>query len=111
MALVGENHPAWKGGRVVTKKGYVLVTRKGHPRADKKSGYVFEHIVTMEENLGRYLYPGENVHHKNGVRDDNRIENLELWVTMQPTGQRAKDLVKWAKEILAKYNDPKIVGS
>jgi len=59
----------------------------------------------MEEMLGRYLLPGENVHHRNGVRDDNRRENLELWVTPQPTGIRGVDALPWALEIIARYGD------
>lgn len=82
-----------------------------------KSGYVcrytpgsigkmeFEHRVVMESILGRALTSSENVHHINGVRDDNRPENLELWSTSQPYGQRVSDKVAWAREILARYED------
>jgi len=73
-----------------------------HPRAGK-GNYVFEHIVVMEQILERYLLPAETVHHRNGIRDDNRPENLELWTRPQPTGIRVSDAVAWAREILALY--------
>jgi len=100
----GASNSNWKGGRTRHKRGYLMTRVPGHPRASTGNGnYVFEHVLVMEEMLGRYLLPDENVHHRNGVRDDNRPENLELWTSPQPAGIRASDAVAWAREILARH--------
>lgn len=77
--------------------------RPDHPNADK-AGHVPEHRIVMSSFLGRPLRPYENVHHKNGLRADNRIENLELWLSSQPKGQRVQDLLSWAREIVNTYD-------
>ena len=99
----GENHPAWKGGKWTNASGYVVVVARPNEPGQTKDGYILEHRRAMQDHLGRALHPGETVHHINGIRDDNRLENLELWVCRQPGGQRVEQLVEWAKEILATY--------
>ena len=57
----------------------------------------------MEQHLGRPLGKGETVHHRDGNRSPNTIDNLELWTGAQPSGQRAADLLAWAEEVVARY--------
>ena len=89
----------WKGGRIKDKHGYVLIWKPEHPNC-KTAGYIHEHRFVMSEYLNRPLNREENVHHKNGIRDDNRLENLELWTRSQPYGQRQEDLIEYYKKFL-----------
>jgi hypothetical protein len=101
-----ENHN-WKGGRIKTSQGYILIHSPEHPNK-KSHGYVLEHRLVMESLFGRYLTSDEEVHHKNGIRDDNSPENLELWVKSQPSGQRVEDMIDFCYSFLKKYSPEKI---
>ena len=93
----GSRNGNWRGGRRKSSYGYIMICSPDHPYKNKR-GEVFEHRLVMEQHIGRYLKPYEVVHHINGIRDDNRLENLEL--TDIHEHQRSKHL----KGFRDKYN-------
>ncbi len=106
----GESNANWRGGRTTHKRGYVMVWVPEHPRGTR-SNYVFEHILVMEVSIGRSLIGGESVHHRNGVRSDNRMENLELWTRPQPTGIRVQIATVWARNTIELYDNREVISS
>lgn len=76
----GDKHPMWKGGETATKDGYIKILVKAHPMSDCY-GYVLRSHVVMEKIIGRFLEPGEVVHHLNHIRTDDRPENLRLIIS------------------------------
>jgi hypothetical protein len=100
----GENHGNWRGGRWVHHTGYVYIVKRGHPNANKR-GHIPENIFVMSEYLGRPLdTKTESVHHKNGIRSDNSISNLELRCRYHGYGQTIQDTVAYAVNILRRYS-------
>lgn len=92
--LTTENNPNWSGGRRMHAGGYVylLLDRSDPMRVMSDcDGYAFEHRIVMARYLGRPLSASETVHHRNGNRADNRLENLELWIGNHGNGQRQRD--------------------
>lgn len=88
----GPKSPFWKGGRAKKQGGYVAIYSPNHPNAVYGGGqgdarYVLEHRLVMEKHLGRYLERWEEVHHRNGIKDDNRLENLELVINQKHFGK------------------------
>ena len=76
--LQNNKHPNRKHGKIINPAGYILVFCPNHPSVSNNTYYIMEHRLVMEKYLGRYLERNESIHHINGNKQDNRIENLEL---------------------------------
>lgn len=96
----GSLHKGWKGGVVRNRAGYIEVYCPNHPHQRKHTKYVLQHRLVMEEHLGRFLAKSEVVHHKNGDKTDNRIENLELFSSNAEhlAATLKGNVPKWTKE-------------
>jgi hypothetical protein len=107
IRLYGDPHKTKNrknGTGTINCAGYKQLWKPGHPCADKR-GLIMEHRLVMSNMIGRPMTKDENVHHKNGIKTDNRPENLELWNKGQPSGQKVIDVFERAQKILQKYEN------
>jgi hypothetical protein len=96
--MTGSNSPLWRGGITIDGWGYRKISVGGGKR-------IHEHRVIYEQHYGVKLKPYQNIHHINGDKKDNRIENLELWDTSQPAGQRVEDKINYYFKLVEDYKD------
>ena len=91
-----------KGSGYIDNSGYKIIYNMTHPNS-MKSGKILEHVLIMSNHLSRAIRKDESIHHKNGIRHDNRIENLELRCSHHGRGQTVEDIIEWAKEAFKDY--------
>ncbi|KKN90816.1 hypothetical protein LCGC14_0223990 [marine sediment metagenome] len=101
FAPCGEDNPVWKGGKTIHEDGYIQIRCTTHPRAHQ-SGYVFEHILVMEEHLGRYITLDEKIHHIDYDKSNNNIGNLALLESRSAHNKIVKSLYNLIPKLLDK---------
>lgn len=99
------NRKGIRNGFAYGEENETKLDKDGYIRIRINGKFILEHRYIMSKYLDRPLNSNESVHHKNGIRDDNRLENLELWIKSHPSGQRVIDKLNWAKQILEQYNN------
>lgn len=100
---IGAVNPGWKGGKYITPGGYRYILTPGHPRKSggtKARPYIPEQVLVMEKSLGRFLTPLEVVHHKDGVKLNNDISNLQLLASERDHQTYEQGLCLFAKQLL-----------
>ena len=105
-ATSGENNYQWNGGKFISQ-GYVYILSKGHPNASKIKPYIGEHRLVMEKHLGRYLKKSEVVHHIDGNKSDNRIENLQLFKSNNEHRKMEEEIMSYVKEKFGTFENLK----
>jgi len=98
LRMSGKNNPFWNGGKTINKRGYIEI-KFGENRGK------LEHRILYEQYYGIKLKKHQNIHHINGIKSDNRIENLELWDTSQPGGQKIEDKIKFYFKLVEEYKE------
>jgi len=109
QSMMGKKNPVWKGGFTYNKYGYKQIRIPEHPRANE-GGYIFEHIVVWEKANGKLLSTDYVVHHLNGIKDDNRAENLvalkrneHAQILLEPYRERIRELEEEIKKLKANF--------
>ena len=101
--MAGDKHWNWKGGRRKHSGGYIEVKCEDHPRANS-GGYVMEHRLVVEQHLGRLLEDGEVVHHIDGNRKNNEIDNLDIMTNSEHSALHAREMWVLIRRLLSEYH-------